>query len=47
MLPEKLQYIQEYRYLLYSLAVVAILLFRPAGLFPRRLRRYFPSGRAS
>jgi ABC-type branched-subunit amino acid transport system permease subunit len=46
-LPEKLQAIQEYRYLLYSLAVVAILLFRPAGLFPRRLRRYFPSGRAS
>jgi ABC-type branched-subunit amino acid transport system permease subunit len=46
-LPEKLQAIQEYRYLLYSLAVVAILLFRPAGLFPRRLRRYFPTGRAS
>jgi len=41
-LPEKLQAIQEYRFLLYSLAVVAILLFRPDGLFPRRLRRYFP-----
>ena len=41
-LPEKLQAIQEYRFLLYSLAVVAILLFRPAGLFPRRLRRFFP-----
>lgn len=46
-LPEKLQAIQEYRFLLYSLAVVAILLFRPAGLFPRRLRRFFPLGRAS
>jgi ABC-type branched-subunit amino acid transport system permease subunit len=46
-LPEKLQAIQEYRFLLYSLAVVAILLFRPAGLFPRRLRRFFPVGRAS
>ena len=44
-LPEKLQAIQEYRFLLYSLAVVAILLFRPAGLFPRRLRRFFPESR--
>lgn len=42
-LPEKLQAIQEYRILLYSIAVIAILLFRPAGLFPRRLRRYFPT----
>jgi ABC-type branched-subunit amino acid transport system permease subunit len=46
-LPEKLQSIQEYRFLLYSIAVVAILLFRPAGLFPRRLRRFFPRERAS
>ncbi len=46
-LPEKLQAIQEYRILLYSIAVVAILLFRPAGLFPRRLRRYFPAQRPS
>jgi ABC-type branched-subunit amino acid transport system permease subunit len=46
-LPEKLQAIQEYRILLYSIAVVAVLLFRPAGLFPRRLRRYFPAERAS
>lgn len=46
-LPEKLQAIQEYRFLLYSLAVVAILLFRPAGLFPRRLRRFFPAERSS
>ncbi len=41
-LPEKLQAIQEYRILLYSIAVIGVLLFRPAGLFPRRLRRYFP-----
>jgi len=46
-LPEKLQAIQEYRFLLYSIAVIAILLFRPAGLFPRRLRRFFPVERAS
>ena len=40
-LPEKLQMIQEYRFLLYSLLVIAILLFRPQGLLPRRLRAYF------
>ncbi|HEX7952627.1 MAG TPA: branched-chain amino acid ABC transporter permease, partial [Burkholderiales bacterium] len=41
-LPEKLQAIQEYRFLLYALLVILILLFRPQGLMPRRLRRYFP-----
>lgn len=44
-LPEKLQAIQEYRFLLYAVAVILVLLFRPAGLFPRRLRRHFPSRR--
>ena len=46
-LPEKLQAIQEYRFLLFSLLVILILLFRPGGLLPRRLRDYFPAGRAS
>jgi ABC-type branched-subunit amino acid transport system permease subunit len=41
-LPEKLQAIQEYRFLLYALLVILILLFRPQGLMPRRLREYFP-----
>jgi ABC-type branched-subunit amino acid transport system permease subunit len=41
-LPEKLQVIQEYRFLLYALVVILILLFRPEGLLPRRLRAYFP-----
>jgi len=40
--PEKLQAIQEYRFLLYALMVIAVLLFRPAGLLPRPVRRYFP-----
>jgi ABC-type branched-subunit amino acid transport system permease subunit len=40
LLPEKLQIIQEYRFLLYAAMVIAILLFRPAGLIPRRLRRW-------
>ena len=44
-LPEKFQFIQEYRFLLYALLVIFILLFRPDGLLPRTLRRYFP-GRA-
>jgi ABC-type branched-subunit amino acid transport system permease subunit len=43
-LPEKLQVIQEYRFLLYAVLVILILLFRPAGLLPRGVRRYFPAG---
>lgn len=42
-LPERLQAIQEYRFLLYAVAVILVLLYRPAGLFPRRLRRHFRS----
>ena len=41
-LPEKLQIIQEYRFLLYAAMVILILLFRPRGLLPRPLRSYFP-----
>lgn len=41
-IPEKLQTIQEYRFLMYSVMVIAVLLFRPEGLLPRPLRRYFP-----
>jgi ABC-type branched-subunit amino acid transport system permease subunit len=41
-LPEKLQIIQEYRFLLYAAMVILILLFRPLGLLPRPLRSYFP-----
>ena len=41
-LPEKLQVIQEYRFLLYAVLVILILLFRPQGLLPRELRRYVP-----
>lgn len=43
--PEKLQTIQEYRFLLYSVLVIAVLLFRPEGLLPRPVRRYFPGWR--
>ena len=38
LLPEKLQFIQEYRLFIYALVVIAILVLRPAGFFPRRLR---------
>ena len=44
--PEKLQTIQEYRFLLYAVMVIAVLLFRPDGLLPRPVRRYFPGWRA-
>jgi ABC-type branched-subunit amino acid transport system permease subunit len=40
-LPEKLQALQEYRFLLYALLVIAILMVRPQGLIPRRAREYF------
>ncbi len=43
--PEKLQTIQEYRFLLYAAMVIAVLLFRPEGLIPRPLRSYFPGWR--
>jgi ABC-type branched-subunit amino acid transport system permease subunit len=39
--PEKLQTIQEYRFLLYAVLVIAVLLLRPEGLLPRPMRRYF------
>lgn len=39
--PEKLQTIQEYRFLLYAALVIAVLRFRPEGLLPRTVRRYF------
>ena len=44
-LPEKLQAIQEYRFLLFSAMVILILLFRPEGLLPRPLRTYLPGWR--
>lgn len=40
--PEKLQAIQEYRFLLFGALVILMLLFRPEGLLPRPLRTYFP-----
>jgi ABC-type branched-subunit amino acid transport system permease subunit len=40
-LPEKLQALQEYRFLLYAALVIVILLARPQGLIPRRAREYF------
>lgn len=43
--PEKLQAIQEYRFLLYAAMVMLMLLFRPEGLLPRPVRNYFPGWR--
>ncbi|MDF2365650.1 branched-chain amino acid ABC transporter permease [Sneathiella sp.] len=41
-LPEKLQIIQEYRFLIFSLGVILVLLYRPNGLLSRAARTYFP-----
>lgn len=38
LLPEKLQVLQEYRYLLFAVLVILVLRFRPGGLIPRALR---------
>ncbi len=46
-LPEKLQIIQEYRFAIYAILVILILLFRPEGLLPRPLRQYLPGWKAS
>ncbi|NIO40462.1 MAG: branched-chain amino acid ABC transporter permease [Burkholderiales bacterium] len=40
-LPEKLQVIQEYRFLLFAVLVILILRFRPEGLLPRKMREYY------
>jgi ABC-type branched-subunit amino acid transport system permease subunit len=45
-IPEKLQAIQEYRFLLYGSLVILMLLFRPDGLLPRPIRVFFPGLRA-
>ncbi len=42
LLPEKLQMLQEYRFLLFAIAVILMLRFRPEGLLPRRPRAYVP-----
>ncbi|WP_296992993.1 branched-chain amino acid ABC transporter permease [Thalassospira sp. UBA1131] len=45
LLPEKLQAIQEYRFLIYAVVMILILLFRPQGVLPRGLRAYIPGWR--
>lgn len=39
-LPEKLQGIQEYRFLIFAVGVILILLFRPNGLIKRQMRQF-------
>ncbi|MDR1857825.1 MAG: branched-chain amino acid ABC transporter permease [Desulfovibrio sp.] len=38
--PEKFQVIQEYRYLLYAALVLFMIIYRPMGLLPRKVRNY-------
>jgi branched-chain amino acid transport system permease protein len=39
-LPERFRLLHEYRLLLYGLAIIGVLLFRPRGLWPAGVRRY-------
>lgn len=47
LLPEKLQILQEYRFLLFSVMVILVLLFRPQGLLPRQVRSLIPNWRSA
>lgn len=44
-MPEKLRFIQDYRFLIYGLVLIFMLLFRPQGLLPFKLRDYFDLAR--
>jgi branched-chain amino acid transport system permease protein len=39
-LPERFRFLHEYRLLLYGIVIVLMLLYRPQGLWPARVRRY-------
>lgn len=39
-LPEKFRMFEEYRLLFYGVAVIGVMLLRPQGIIPRRVRRY-------
>lgn len=43
---EKLRVVQEYRFFIYGIAVVAMMLFRPKGIIPAAIRPYFAALRA-
>jgi ABC-type branched-subunit amino acid transport system permease subunit len=40
LLPEKLRVVQDYRFLIYGLILIVMLIFRPRGLIPFRPRDY-------
>ncbi len=44
LVPEKLHALQEYRFLIFSILVVVILLFSPKGLIPRAMRDFSAIG---
>ncbi len=46
-MPEKLRFIQDYRFLIYGLVLIFMLLFRPQGLLPFKLRDYLGFVRGS
>jgi len=39
-LPEKFRLFEEYRLLFYGIAVIGVMLLRPQGIIPRRVRKY-------
>lgn len=44
LLPEKLRFISDYRFLIYGLVLIVMLIFRPRGILPFRVRDYVGFG---
>lgn len=40
LLPEKLRFISDYRFLIYGLVLIVMLIFRPRGILPFKVRNY-------
>lgn len=46
-IPEKFRAFQDFRLLFYGIVIILMLLFRPSGIIPKRLRRYKLGGGAN
>ncbi len=39
-IPEKFRAFQDFRLMIYGIVILAVLMYRPTGLLPQRIRRY-------
>lgn len=47
LLPEYFRPLAQYRMLIYGIAMIVIIIFKPDGLFPRNRKRYAFVGKAT